>query len=109
MQWRERGLEGPGARRAGENAAAGAPIARVRIRGGQIACTACGHLSAAVVLLDADRPLCSDCVGERPPTPERPAKLGQQFWRGAAPRGRMPAGHHAVAGREAGAAGPRAC
>lgn len=42
------------------------PIARVRIRGGRITCTACSRLSGEVVLLEPARPLCGACVGERP-------------------------------------------
>ena len=60
------GLDGQGARRAGENAGGPEPIARVRIRGGRITCTACGRLSAAVVLLEPARPICGDCAGEWP-------------------------------------------
>jgi len=61
------GIDGQGTKRAGENARERAPIARVRIRGGRITCTACGRLSAEVVLLEPDRPICGNCAGERPP------------------------------------------
>ena len=71
MPWRAHGLDEAGAARMDETSPAREPIARVRIRGGRIICTACGRSGAEVVVFEPDRPICADCVLDRLTTPER--------------------------------------